>query len=96
MNTRTTALSLLGASLILAAAPVLAQDATTAPAPLDLQLKAQQHIQLRSQQPMDAADGVALQAQRQTQTRAGTAAGTPLRDGSHSGSGGQRRGMANR
>lgn len=82
-------LSVLGSTLILAAAPALAQDAGTT-APLDLQVKTQLQTQQRSQLRLDqTADGTrseALQQQSrtrlQTQTRTQTQAHRVLQDGS--------------
>ena len=89
MKTTFATLSTLGATLILAAAPVLAQDTATT-TPLDLQLKTQLQSQQRSQLRLDqTADGTrseALQQQTrtrlQTQTRTQTQSRRMLQDGS--------------
>lgn len=89
MTSPLTTLSVLGTTLLLAAAPALAEDAGTT-TPLDLQLKTQLQTQQRSQLRLDqTADGTrseALQQQArtrlQTQTRTQTQSRRMLQDGS--------------
>ncbi len=89
MKTTFATLSALGATLILAAAPALAQDTGTT-TPLDLQVKTQlqtqQRSQLRQDQTADGTRSEALQQQTrtrlQTQTRTQTQSHRMLQDGS--------------
>lgn len=85
MTSPLTTLSVLGTTLLLAAAPALAEDAGTT-VPLDLQVKTQQRSQLRLDQTADGTRSEALQQQTrarlQTQTRTQTQSHRMLQDGS--------------